>query len=88
MAEHTLHGLPSFSPEKEAPKPKHYPNLVMLTRAVILTKDDNGNVIGRSDPRELIKLDGLWYEVDFIKSVPGLRDDQIKQVYANDMDRH
>lgn len=49
----------------------------MIYKARIKLRGDSGPSGELSEPKRFVEIDGLFYEVDWIKSVPGLRQDQL-----------
>lgn len=51
----------------------------MIYTARIKLRGDSGPNGELSEPKRVIEIDGMFYEVDWIKSVPGLRRDQLAE---------
>lgn len=51
----------------------------MIYTARIKLRGDSGPSGELSEPKRVIEIDGMFYEVDWIKSVPGLRHDQLAE---------
>ncbi len=51
----------------------------MIYTARIKLRGDSGPNGELSEPKRVVEIDGLFYEVDWIKSAPGLRHDQLTE---------
>lgn len=51
----------------------------MIYTARIKLRDDKGPSGELSEPKRFVEIDGLYYDVDWIKSVPGFRYEQLAE---------
>jgi hypothetical protein len=52
----------------------------MIYKARVKLRGDSGPSGELSEQRRFVEIDGLYYDVNWIKSVPGLRLDQLAEI--------